>query len=61
MDNFASLDTPGDPGGVYVVELSGMKPNSADSVTVILVIIYKPLNWYVKYCISFTLNAQTKT
>ena len=34
MDNFASLDTPGDPGGVKVVELSGMKPKSADSVTV---------------------------
>ena len=35
MDNFASLDTPEDPGGVKVVELSGMKPKSADSVTVI--------------------------
>ena len=35
MDNFASLDTFGDPGGVKVVELSGMKPKSADSVTVI--------------------------
>ena len=35
MDNFASLDTPGDPGGVKVVELSGMKPKSADSVTVV--------------------------
>ena len=34
MDNFASLDTPGDPGGVKVVELSGMKPKSADLVTV---------------------------
>ena len=34
MDNFASLDTPGDPGGVKVVELSGMKPKSADPVTV---------------------------
>ena len=34
MDNFASLDTPGDPRGVKVVELSGMKPKSADSVTV---------------------------
>ena len=34
MDNFASLDTPGDPGGIKVVELSGMKPKSADSVTV---------------------------
>ena len=34
VDNFASLDTPGDPRGVKVVELSGMKPKSADSVTV---------------------------
>ena len=34
MDNFASVDTPGDPGAVKVVELSGMKPESADSVTV---------------------------
>ena len=36
MDNFASLDTPGDPKGVKVVEISGMKPKSADSVTVSL-------------------------
>ena len=32
VDNFASLDTPGDPGGVKVVELSGIKPKSAYSV-----------------------------
>ena len=35
VDNFESLDTPGDPGDVKVVELSGIKPKSADSVTVI--------------------------
>ena len=34
VDNFASLDTHGDPGGVKVVELSGMKPKSANPVTV---------------------------
>ena len=39
MDNFASLDTPGDPRRVKVVELSGMKPKSADSVTVRLLIV----------------------
>ena len=38
MDNFASLDAPGDPGGVIVVELSEMKPKSADWFTVIKVI-----------------------
>ena len=34
VDNFASLDTPVDPEGVKVVELSEMKPKSADPVTV---------------------------
>jgi hypothetical protein len=38
VDNFASLDPPGDPGGVKVVELSGMKAKSADSVTVLLLL-----------------------
>jgi hypothetical protein len=34
MDNFASLDTPGDPGGVKVVELSAFEKYISCFVTV---------------------------
>ena len=34
MDNFASLDTPGDPGGVLVLELSAFKKYISCFVTV---------------------------
>ena len=58
MDNFASLDTPGDPGGVKVVELSGMEPKSADSVTVNCSNIGLLTIFLVLVCVSCAVHAE---